>query len=1230
MRVMNRKHSTRGSAAAKVRPVRAWPEEVVIPTYLPATPDPNPMFLEKRVYQGSSGRIYPLPFTGRIAEKPVERTWQVIWLENQYLRIMILPELGGRVHAALDKTNGYDLVYRQHVIKPALVGLAGPWVSGGIEFNWPQHHRPATFLPVATRIEAHPDGAVTVWCSDHDPLTRLKGMHGLCLRPGSACLEIRARVSNRTAVTQTFLWWTNIGVRVHEGYQSFFPPDVHHVADHARRATSTFPLCTGTWYGVNYGARPAAGLPEAEVPPDFIPPHCFERNGSSAVSPAPAPEPAPPPGTAAANGKAASYFPFNHQKSRLPSYEPNDLSWYANIPTPCSYMAVDSTGDFLGGYDHLARAGLVHVADHHIAPGKKQWTWGNHPFGYAWDRNLTDTDGPYIELMAGVFTDNQPDFSFLQPGETRQWSQFLYPIQKIGPVCQANPEAVLSLRRQGNAWHLGLAVTRHQPVVTLRLTAAGRSGKPAGPGQPFFTHSAEVSPGSPLQLEIPCPDDVPASGLRVTILGAEGQELLTYHEEESGAAHKPQPPPAAAPPLPEAVAGNDELYLIGLHLEQYRHATRFSTAYWQEALRRDPGDSRCHTALGRWHLQRGEFQIAESHFRAGLERLLWRNQNPYDGEAFYYLGLCLRYQLDAEGGTPPAPMSWSEIPRFREAYASFSKACWNQPWIAASSFALAELDCRRHDWGAALAHLDRVNQDDMRASLLRALVLRQSGDEAAARQQLGDNLRHDPLDAGSLYLLENTTPPDAQTALDLAHDFARSGFYREAIRLLSGLPWTTGEPADVSALPTQSWGTRPLLHYTLAWLRERCGENDQARKHRQVARQIRPDHCFPARLEEIPILESARRADAADARAPYYLGNLLYDRRRHQEAIRLWEASVALDPAFATPWRNLGLGYFNILRQPADAARAYQKARLLHPGDGRLLYESDQLAKRLGEAPADRLRELARHRDLVLQRDDLSVELATLHNLTGQPEKALELLTGRRFQPWEGGEGQALAQFARAKILSGRAAMGRGDYAQARRLFTAALEPPDNLGETWHLLANRSDIYFWLGCASAGLQDRDSAARYWQRAAGQTAGFREMAVQSFSEMTFFASLSCQAAGNPDTARELFQSLLAYARELQGQPAGIDYFATSLPNLLLFEEDPDFRQRTLGLFMEAQARLGLGEAEPAHRLLHQVLQRDPCHALATEWITLGPPAAPIALTEPGAGLTEEPPATRRRP
>jgi hypothetical protein len=182
-------------------PVAVRISEENFPAYLPHAPDRNPMFLEKRVYQGSSGKVYPLPFTDRISEKAVDRKWKAVWIENEFLRLMILPELGGRVHVAQDKTNGYDFIYRQSVIKPALVGRAGPWISGGIEFNWPQHHRPATFLPVDFEIEEHADGSKTVWCGDHDPMCRMKGMHGICLHPGKAVVELKVRAPERRPKT---------------------------------------------------------------------------------------------------------------------------------------------------------------------------------------------------------------------------------------------------------------------------------------------------------------------------------------------------------------------------------------------------------------------------------------------------------------------------------------------------------------------------------------------------------------------------------------------------------------------------------------------------------------------------------------------------------------------------------------------------------------------------------------------------------------------------------------------------------------------------------------------------------------------------------------------------------------------------------------------------------------------------------------------------------------------
>lgn len=1140
---------TEGSAAkAGAAQVKAWAGVVVLPTYLPAKPDVHPMFFEKRVYQGSNGKVYPLPFTDRIAESAAPREWQALWIENAYLKVMVLPELGGRIHAILDKTNGYDLVYNQPVIKPALVGLAGPWISGGIEFNWPQHHRPATFLPVDWVIEEHEDGSKTIWCSDHDPMCRMKGMHGVCLHPDRAQVEVKARVYNRTAFVQTFLWWANVATRVHEGYQSFFPPDVYWVADHARRSTSDYPLATGSYYGIDYGQRGKTGIPENDRPRQFVPPHCRED-----------------------------------REPTIPDYPPNHLAFYANIPTPCSYMCMGTKGGFFGGYDYQAGAGIVHVADPVISPGKKQWTWGNHEFGYAWDRNLTDPDAegvcwPYIEIMAGVYSDNQPDFSFLQPGETKTWSQYWYPVREIGPAQEANLNAALSVRVKKEQVHVGLAVTRAFEKARITVLTDGRE----------HSRMRNLSPAKPLLLQIPCPAQCREEQISVCVKDRKGDVLIAFRPAPRIQA--PVPAPAQEPPSPESVKSGDELYIIGLHLDQYRHATRCPTLYWREALRRDPLDARCNNAIGLWHLRRGELRQAESHFRIAIGRLTSRNANPYDGEAYYNLGLCLRYQMD---GAEPQSEAYHALGK--AACEAFGKSTWNLAWRAAGAHALAELDCLGQDWPEALAHVEaalRVNGENTRARNLKALILRKLGRSADANALARETLAMDPLDWWARAIIGDRSGCDLQTQLDVAHDYARAGFLPEAIAVL--------DPGTLPArdLPDRNWGAVPLVHYTLGWLWERIGELDKAAQCRARGASATPDYCFPARLEEMAILQSALTANSQDGRAGYLLGNLLYDRRRHREAMALWERSARLQPGFSVVWRNLGIGYYNILRNAAKARAAYDRAFRLAP-TGRVLFERDQLRKRTGASPEVRLRQLAKYPDLVRERDDLCVELCALWNQLGRYAEALELLGARRFQPWEGGEGGALGQYVRACLGLGREALRHGDPTGALQYFERALEPPLNLGEARHILANQGDIRFHLGEALAALGRVNEAREQWLAAATFQGDFQQMSVRPFSEMSYYSGLGWERLKRPRRARKLFTLLLDYARNLENAPAVIDFFATSLPTMLLFEDDLGARQKTTACLLQAQAYLGLGQTARAQARLRLVLRREPSHPLAAD-------------------------------
>jgi len=1096
-------------------PVKAWEEPVTMQTYMPAAPDPNPLFLEKRVYQGSSGRVYPLPVIDRIDTEPQDHAWKAVHLENEFLRVMILPEIGGRIHVAYDKTGDYDFIYRQNVIKPALVGLAGPWVSGGIEFNWPQHHRPATYMPVEVTIEREPDGSVTAWCSDHDPLSRLKGMHGVCLRPGMAYFELRVRLYNRTTDTQTFLWWANVATHVHEKYQSFFPKDVRYVADHAKRAITEFPLSQGTYYGIDYGKRAANGVPAEERPTEFVP------DGS---------------------------------------YPPNDLSWYANIPVPTSYMVVGSKGDFSGGYDHARQAGIVYAGNHHIAPGKKQWTWGNQEFGYAWDRCLTDADGPYVELMAGAYTDNQPDFSFLAPGETKTFSQYWYPIRQIGVPDCANHDAALRIERDGTSVRIHLMATRSLPDAVIRIASEGKT---------VASRGERLEPSTPICAAFVLPESI--ADFEVT-LESGGETVLRYAPAEIVPAARPEP--ATEPPLPLDVESSDQLYLIGAHLEQYRHATRSPESYWREALRRDPGDSRANCALGRWHLRRGELARAETLLRASIARLTERNPNPYDGEPYYNLGLVLQYQSRRE-----------------EAYDAFYKATWNAAWRGPAHHRLAEIDCTRHKWAQALDHVERslrADADNLNVRSLKVAILRQLGSKQEAEKCIAETLALDPLDIWTLYWKDGQSSANGQQRLDLAFDLLRAGFMEDALRVL--------EAANPN---TQDDGSRAMLLYARAWTLAQldCGEESAAAY--KLAAKASSLYVFPSRLEEMLLLEEAIRANPLDARAQYYLGNLLYDRRRHEEAIACWEAATQLDPNLPTAWRNLGIAYYNVQRDAVKARRAFEQARALAPQDARILYEQDQLFKRLGEPAATRLTALENARELVELRDDLSIELAGLYNQIGRPAEALRVLLARQFQPWEGGEGRVLAQYVRAHLLLGRKELEKDRPGAALEHFQSTLYPPASLSETWHPLANRSEVEYFLGVAYDSLGEREKAAEWWSRAASRQVDFVQMQVCAVSESTFWRGMAFERLGDTTRARRLFREIGEYADRLRQETPKIEYFATSLPTMLLFEENLAERQRILSEFLRAQSLLGLGKNKEALALLRAVQQLDVNHSGAVD-------------------------------
>jgi len=1076
--------------------VEVWEEEVVIPTYEIGKPEKNPIFLEKRVYQGSSGAVYPYPVIEKIANEKNDKTYQAIFIENEYLKIMILPELGGRVQMAYDKIKKRHFIYYNQVIKPALVGLTGPWISGGIEFNWPQHHRPSTFLPVDYTIEKNADGSVTVWVSEMEKMFHQKGMAGFTLHPGKAVLEITGKLYNRTPLPQTFLWWANPAVAVNDFYQSVFPPDVNAVFDHGKRDVSTFPIATGTYYKIDY----SAGV---------------------------------------------------------------DISNYKNIPVPTSYMAMNSEYNFVGGYENDTQAGVLHVANHHISPGKKQWTWGNGDFGKAWDRNLTDEDGPYIELMAGVYTDNQPDFSWMQPYEEKTFTQYFLPYRELGVVKNASVDILLNLNKEGNT-----------AVIQVFATSLQKNARVVLEG--FSDEKLNLSPEKVYHKEVEV-GDVPFSDLKLTVYAENGNVLLSWNPEKV----EDRPTPDAAKPAysPEETPTCEQLYLTGLHLEQYRHATYNATDYYLEALKRDPSDVRNNNAMGLWLLRRGQFAASETYFQKAIDTQLQRNPNPYDGEPLYNLGLSQQFQG-----------------KNKLAYDSFYKACWNAAMQDAGYFSCAQLSCLRGDWKEALYEIDKSlirNWHNHQARALKTAILRKLGRNAEVQTLIDDSLKIDLFNFGCrfehylqskddrvLQEMNRLMRGEIHNYEVIALDYIAAGFYKEAVLLLE-------EGAKVCP-------TTPMTYYYLGWSLQLDGK-DSLPAFSKAANHS-PEFCFPNRVEAILALECAQLVNPSDAKAPYYLGNLWYDKRQYTDAVNCWEKSVSLDGTFPTVLRNLSLAYFNKLNQEEKALSYLEKAFSLDSTDSRILMELDQLYKRICRPHAERLAFLEKHLELVIQRDDLYLERATLCNQTGDYALAKAWIDAHQFHPWEGGEGKVTAQYQICRVELAKQFIATKQYEKAILELNECLEYPHHLGEGKLYGTQENDFHYFLGCAYQGLGQMEQAITFWNLA---KTGSMEPAAAIFyndqkPDKIFYQGLALLKLGNPEEAAIRFNRLISYSEKHLNETIKLDYFAVSLPDLLIWEDDLTFRNKIHCTYMLGLGYLGLGDQKKAKDYLSEAFRMDLNH------------------------------------
>ncbi len=1075
-----------------------------MPTYKVAPPDPNPRFYSGRTYQGAKATFYPYPVSDQMTEVREDQKYKAVYLENEYIQISVLPELGGRIFSAVDKTDNYDFFYRQHVIKPALIGMLGAWISGGVEWNVPHHHRASSFMPVDYTIESEPDGGKTVWVGETELRHRMKWIVGLTLRPDRSDIEMTVKLFNRTPEAQSFLFWINPAVHANTNYQVIFPPSTEYAVQHGKPEFASWPIARQRYGGTDY----TRGV---------------------------------------------------------------DISWWKNHPSPVSFFAWNCPEDWFGGYDHGRQAGVVQVSNHHVSPGKKFFEWGNGPEGEMWTKILSDKDGPYLELMAGSYSDNQPDYSWCQPYEVKVFKHYWYPIRQLGGVKNANTEGAVNLEATNGTVHVAFNTTKAHAKARAVVKAGDTT---------IWDQRIRISPAHPFAASALLPPGVAPGKLKASLFLDEGErsrecagkELVSY--QPSLSPNTPMPKAVNRPAAPKGIATAEELYLTGLRVEQLYSPSFDPIPYYQEAIKRDAGDYRANTALGSLYCRQGRFEEAEPLLRAAAQSAGQNYIRSKDCEAQYYLGVALRAQ--------------GKIDAARDA---FYRAIWSQAWQVAGYFHLAELASLKSQYQEALALAERsleAGSLNTKALELRTIMLRRLGRAKEAQRLVNVLLKLDPLNARALYerallaskgkptardlrALDQTLRGEVSSFLELAVDYSNGGLFEEASGVLNHF---------IDIAPDKE-RINPLVYYSLGCFYKQLGASTKSAKCLELAAQMPADFCFPFQQEMVSVLRYAIEQNPKDARAPYYLGNLLFD-NQPLAAIEAWENAVRLDGNFALAQRNLGLARAQAQKDIQGAIACLEKAVVLKPEDPRLYYELDMLYES-GGAPLDqRLARLNARPEVVAQRDDAVTRRITLLTAAGQAGSALEILRQRHFHNWEG-SGSLHDVYVEACLQSGITHLHEARPAQALIEFRAALEYPANQEVGRSRREQRvAQIYYHIGSAEDALGRAADAKAAYEKAADAGEG-------AASEGQYYKALALQKLGKAQEARQIFESLEKHGlEELNRESEALDYFAK-------FGEKRAERLRLAqGHFLAGLGCLGLDRRDDALAHFQEALALHPAH------------------------------------
>jgi len=1069
--------------------VKISEEQWIIPTYKVEAPEKAPMFFTNGSYQGASQYIYPLAKNDVISDKKVDQPWKAVILENEYIKLCITPEIGGKLYYATDKTNNYNFIYKNDVVKPGNLGMTGAWVSGGIEWCVLHHHRASTLLPLDYSIAENENGSKTVYIGETEPRHRMRWTIGITVNPGKSYFEAEVKITNPTPLTNTFLFWANVATHTNKDYQVFFPPSVQFATYHAKNSFTRWPYSTEIYAGQDF----TKGV---------------------------------------------------------------DISWWKNVESSSSFFAYDLKEDFMGGYDHGKNTGTVHIGDHNIVKGAKLWEWGSGIRGQATEARLTDGSGPYVEIMVGAFSDNQPDYSWIRPGEVKTWKQYWYPVKDIQGFRNANLNGAVNLeQREGNNVFLGYYST--QKINKARITLKNGS-------KTVLQKEVSISPEKAFTDLVKIDGTFKYTDLYTEMINAETNEVLVSYKPVEPVRAENLPETVKSPPSPEDIATVEELFLTGNRIELFYNPRYDPMDYYMEALKRDPDDIRTNTVVGNRYLRNGDYISARKYFARAIKRITKDYTRPSTCEALYLQGLTLK-----------------ALGLYDEAIDTLYRATWDYAYHSAAYFELSQISCIKGDFIKALYQIDKslsTNSLNTRAIALKSSIQRKLGDHKGALLTLGKIPETDPLDfriGNEVYLISKESGNVQNSEKELtALTRKMRDFDQNYLELAAGY-LNDGMVDDAEDVLNRFTGKDPEVSYYLGYIRDKKGNNEQASQFFKAAREQSEDYCFPFRLETIKILEKALQHNPNDGKAWYYMGNILYD-KQPAKAIACWENAVLYEPTLAIAYRNLGWGYGRYNHDPEKAISFYEKAIVLDKTDA-VYYDELDILYEATNSPVDvRLKLFEGSNEIVRKRDDAFVRQISVLTLAGMPDKSVEYLEGKRFSYREGNS-RVREVIIDAHLTLGLKYFAENKFQKALDHFLLAQIPDEEAGSARS--GNRDiQVNYYIGLAYEALRKKALARSFYGKAAGQT-------TRGTGVMSYYQGLSFQKLGDKTKAAEIFNALITNGETQinQSPDYNTDFFT------IFGEREAENTRKSQAYTLRGLGYKGLGKSDEAREDLKKAVE-----------------------------------------